>query len=311
MWNNSGRTSCECWQRTPGFPAGKVSAHQGIPSHTGAVGRCATSKGSAARKVFWRQKSTTEIAPNRTSQLRSSSQARIRPQWGAARGRGSDLEGQSSREDRGWLWRYSEGANMTPQRQIRENSGTVREAKGHSHGKAVTPRSDSKTLSGYKGARPGERWSRGRWRRPTAPEAEGRGPLRPPPQDHELWVVFGLSSRLPGSPSGSALPRLSQPGTNCPGAVHDPPQTGQRLRPTPRKHSPHTPVALVATLGLLSTTEQASPNKQLHPPTCIQRETYKQGGPQAEVEHQVLAWASGRRGNHPGHSRSSSLHSCN
>ena len=63
------------------------------------------------------------------------SQARIRPQRGGAGWKGSGLEGQSSGEDRGWLWRYSEGTNMSPQRQIGENSGTVRQAKGHPHGR--------------------------------------------------------------------------------------------------------------------------------------------------------------------------------
>lgn len=95
---------------------------------------------------------------------------------------------------------------MTPQRQIRENSGTVREAKGHSHGKAVTPRSNSKTLSRDKGPHPGGHWSGGKWRRPTAPEAqktprepeaEGRGPLWSPPQRPP--AVSGCGSLLTSS----------------------------------------------------------------------------------------------------------------
>ena len=85
------------------YEGGKVSAYQEIPSHAGAVGSFGNSEGSTERKVLQRQNGelTTEIVPNRTSPLRSISQARIHPQRGGAGGRGSDLEGQSSGEDRG------------------------------------------------------------------------------------------------------------------------------------------------------------------------------------------------------------------
>ena len=228
--------------------------------------------------------------------------------------------------DQGWLlWRYCEGANLTLQRQTKENAWAAREAKDHSRGRALMPCSNS-IHSQNKRPYPRENQKRVSQLQSTAPEPEkqvegqrqkARGRYGNNPRDYNYhqaissnrslctssWEPEWLSSGFPQESHSSAWMAFpwsfNGQGSHSPGS----PRLGTcttHLRvwwpstgTSHSKHFPYTPVSSAVPLPLPSTTEQVSPNKPLLYLPCLCGEQTlerltSRGSPQTKVECQEL-----------------------